>query len=162
VKQSPELTAVRERMRPGALSKDGFLGEDTRSLGEIIEADEQSLRRLGISRRAIARRMRHFWREGKKGLGDPIEVDGRYEVEVHSYKGRMACPFEHPGLFEKTIVMVRNLERDQELRFTTLALHLIESHGFFQGRGAAWRLEPGRIVELLEVEADEDEPGVQP
>jgi len=151
MKQTPAMDFVQKRMRPGCLSRDGFLGVDTRSIVEIIEADEQQLRRLAVSPSNIAKRMRHFLDLGKEGLGDPIAIDGRFEVIVSSYKGRMACPFEHPGLYEKVVVSVRNLALSEELRYTALSIHLIEAHGFFQGHGSAYRIELQRLVDVLEV-----------
>ncbi|NQT54365.1 hypothetical protein HQ576_20070, partial [bacterium] len=35
------------------------------------------------------------------------------------------------------------------LRFTALSIHLIRAHGFYQGRGAPYRLEPTQLAELL-------------
>jgi hypothetical protein len=37
-----------ERMRPGAITIQGFLGTDTRSLADIIEADAEEFRRLKL------------------------------------------------------------------------------------------------------------------
>ena len=43
MKKSPNEMTLTERMAPGVLSKDGFLGDDDRPLDEIIERDRVSL-----------------------------------------------------------------------------------------------------------------------
>ena len=46
-----------ERMRPGHITAQGFLGSDSRSLADIIEADAESMRRLDIDadKKAVVR-----------------------------------------------------------------------------------------------------------
>ncbi len=39
MKTSPEERRIVERMAPGALCRDGFLGDDLRPVREILEAD---------------------------------------------------------------------------------------------------------------------------
>lgn len=40
MKQTPALDQVQRRMRPGAITRDGLLGDDPRSLGEILDDDQ--------------------------------------------------------------------------------------------------------------------------
>jgi hypothetical protein len=37
------------------------------------------------------------------------------------------------------------------MSFTDLHIHLIGVHGFYEGRGTPFRLEPGDLVAILEV-----------
>lgn len=155
MKQTPQLQAAQAQMRAGLLSRDGFLGQDQRNLVDILDTDDAVVKRLGSSHRTIAQRMRSLLRAGKAGLGEPIDVDPHFEVTVESYQGKLPCPFGHAGVFRKTIVTVLNKRLDKELRFTELGIHLIEAHGFYQGRGATYRLEPSDLVTVLEVQVDE-------
>jgi len=157
VKQSPQLQAVQDQMRPGVLSRDGFLGSDPRNLVDILDQDDAAVKRLGRSHRAIAARMRELLRAGRDGLGDPVVFAPHFEVTVESYQGKLPCPFGHPGTFRKTAVTVVNTALDKTIRYTDLPLHLIEHHGFYQGRGAPYRLEPAELVEVLDVPRSTEE-----
>lgn len=155
MKQPPHLAAAQDRMRRGALSRDGFLGDDPRPLVEILTDDEAAVARLGVTHGAIARRMRHFFRAGREGLGDPVVVDERFEVLVEEWRGKIACPFGHPGTFAKDRVTVTNLSSGRSVSYTALGLHLVESHGFYQGRCSDHRVDPADLVAVLEVAPEE-------
>ena len=47
--------------------------------------------------------------------------------------------------------IVKNLHLNREIYFTDLHIHMIEHHGFYQGKGSLYRLEPKDIVDILEV-----------
>jgi len=53
-----------ERMRPGHITAQGFLGSDTRSLADIIGADEEELRRLGVEPEEAAAYLERLRDEG--------------------------------------------------------------------------------------------------
>jgi hypothetical protein len=44
-----------------------------------------------------------------------------------------------------------NKKLDKKVFFTDLQIHLIEKHGFYQGKGSSYRLEPAELAEILEV-----------
>ncbi len=151
MKLTPQLKAAQEQMKPGVISRDGFMGSDLRNLVDILVADEAEVRRLGFTHRQLAVRMRALLQAGKKGLGDPIDVEDNFEVTVTSHRGKMPCPFGHAGIFRKTVVTVKNKQLGETVTFTELGIHLIEKHGFYQGLGATYRLAPHDIVTILEV-----------
>lgn len=151
MKQTPELDHAQRSMRPGAITHDGFLGTDTRKLADIIAEDDRTLTRLGTAHEAIAARMRELRKAGEAGLGLPIRVAPHFEVVVEDIRGMLPCPFGHQGLFPKVNVTVRNLALNREVTFTELQRHLIEAHGFYQGRGSRYRIEPADLVAVLEV-----------
>jgi hypothetical protein len=41
------------------------------------------------------------------------------------------------------------LRKQPIIRWSDLSLHFIEAHGFFQGKGSPFRLEPRGLVEAL-------------
>ncbi len=156
MKRSPQIQRIEENMRPGVISLEGFLGNDNRDLNTILDEDHGTVMRLKRTHEAIADRMEHFRSEGEAGLGEFISVDPHFDVRVETVRGKMPCPFEHPGIYRKAVTIVRNKNLDREITFTDLQIHMIRQHGFYEGRGSRYRLEPKVLVEVLEVpEAEE-------
>jgi len=152
MKQSPQLQRIQENMKPGIITLEGFLGRDERNLADILEEDNAVVRRLNLNHETIARRMEELKRQGLKGLGDFIGVSPHFEVRVESVRGKLPCPFEHPGVYPKTNITCRNLRTEKEVVYTDLHIHLIGTHGFYEGRGSLYRLEPADLAEILEIE----------
>ena len=151
MKQTPEMDKIQFAMRPGAICRDGFLGTDKRKLIDILIADDADVKRLGLSHATIVEKMRHFRNQGIKGLGEFISVPPHFEVRVDSVRGKLPCPFGHPGIIPKTNTTVKNLQTGKEITYTDLNIHMIGAHGFYEGKGACFRLEPKKIIEILEV-----------
>ncbi len=149
MKQSPELQAAQQRMQPGVLTRDGMLGRDRRALAEILEDDENAVRRLGLSHQRIAERMAHLTDAGRPGLGTSVEVDEDYEVRVEEWRGGIPCPWGHAGMFRKSVTHARSLRSGEELEWTDLAIHMIRVHGFYGGRGAQYRVPPADAARVL-------------
>lgn len=152
MKMSPEYVRAQENMQPGVITSDGFLGNDTRPIVEIIAADEAEMEREGLDFDAIVERMRRLLEEGRKGLGEPVTVDGKWIVQVFEARGFLASPFQD-GIFRKINAQVTpvGLEASSEnsVLYSDLSLHLIEKYHFFQGHGASFRLSPGQIKKVL-------------
>lgn len=149
MKQTPALDQAQRRMRPGAITRDGLLGDDPRSLGEILDDDQAEVQRLGLTHALIAARLRELRAAGAAGLGLAVPVEPYFEVTVEGARGALPCPFGHPGMVAKATVTVRNTRLDEQVRFTDLNIHLIDGHGFYGGRGSAYRLEPCRLARVL-------------
>jgi len=153
MKESARLKEIRSRMAPGAITLHGFLGTDRRSLQEIIAEDEALFARLGLSRESIAARMRELADQGGSGLGEPVAVPPHFEVRVDSERGKLPCPFGDKGGIRKTVVTVLNKRLGRSLSYSELGLHMLEAHGFLEGRGSPFRLEPAELAEILEIGA---------
>ena len=151
MKQSPQMDKIQASMAPGVITLDGFLGSDKRHLVDIIIEDGANIQRLNVSNEGIASVMREFRNKGIKGLGEYTKIDPHFEVRVDSVRGKLPCPFGDPGVFSKTNIMVKNLSINKEIIFTDLHIHLIEEHGFFEGIGSPFRLDPKEVVEILEI-----------
>jgi hypothetical protein len=152
MKQSKVYAVIQEKMAPGVITRDGFLGEDRRNLVDILTADDGEARRLGYGHQDIARRMVELRDAGLAGLGEFLDVAPHFEVRVDSVRGKLPCPFGDPGIFQKTNTTVRNKRLGREVTYTDLHIHLIGSHGFYEGRGSPFRLEPAELAEVLEAE----------
>jgi len=151
MKETPQMKQITANMRPGVITLEGFLGTDYRSLDDIINEDDGAVSRMGLTHEEIARRMMELKQAGEAGLGEFIKVRPHFEVKVDSVRGKLPCPFSHPGIYRKTNTTVVNTKQGREITYTDLHIHMIEAHGFYEGRGSRFRLEPKELVEILEI-----------
>jgi hypothetical protein len=150
MKQSPRDKKLEEMLRSGRLVAGGFMGTDRRHPIEVIEQDVVELEHLGVSIHQLVRRMRELTDLAKPRLGAWInDVSGKLRVKSEDFKGTLVCPWPHPGHYDKRITTVKHLESGKQITWTDLNIHMIEDHGFFEGRGAFFRIEPAEIVSLL-------------
>lgn len=152
MKQTVQMERIQEKMRPGVITRDGFLGSDRRKLIDILIEDDEAVKRMDLTHQRIVGRMIELRDAGMRGLGEFVEVPPHYEVRVDSVRGKLPCPFGDPGIFPKTNIMIRNTRLGRELTYTDLHIHLIGSHGFYEGTGSPFRLEPAELAEVLEIE----------
>ncbi|MFP4113037.1 MAG: hypothetical protein ACLFUA_01585 [Spirochaetales bacterium] len=149
---SPEYAKAQANMQPGVITSDGFLGHDTRPIMDIISEDEAKMGQLGLEFDEVVETMRHLMEEGRKGLGEPVTVDGTWIVQVDEARGFLASPFED-GIYRKVNAQVAVAENghpsERQLLFSELSLHLIEKYHFLQGYGSPFRLDPHRIKDVL-------------
>lgn len=150
MKQSPGLKKIQEQLKRGVITPEGFLGTDKRNLIDILTDDDAQVNRLGLTHERIAEKMKYFRDEGLKVVEDWVEVD-HFEVLTESMRGKFPCPFGDQVMIDKTNITVVNKKLDKKIFFTDLQIHLIEKHGFYQGKGSSYRLEPSELAEILEV-----------
>lgn len=149
MKQTPEEKNIQRKMKPGELTLKGFLGNDARHLHDIIADDEQILRKIGKTKEELAERMHYFTNLAFENYDGSIFIDNQYEVEYRSVRGRVVCPFPEPGTYQKGFILFRNIKKNIRLKWTPLSIHMIEKHGFFEGKGSENRLEPELLAEGL-------------
>jgi hypothetical protein len=152
MKMSPEYVKAYANMQPGVITSDGFMGDDHRSLTDIIEQDEELVASLDLSWEEMSNRMHHLMQEGRKGLGEPVTVDGTWIVQVSEARGFLASPFED-GIYRKVNADVQIAEHGKatgdRLLFSELSLHLLEKYHFLQGKGSPFRLDPSTLKKVL-------------
>ncbi len=151
MKMNPEMQLAQANMQPGIITLQGFLGHDKRDLAQIIDEDSQLVKSLAVTHLKIAERMKFLREQGERGLGEFIEYDDHFQIKVDSVRGKMRCPFEDPGLIPKYNITVKNLTLNREITYTDMNIHFIEAHGFFQGEGSLFRLNPDDLVTILEI-----------
>ena len=149
MKQSPEMQKIEEMLRSSRLVAGGFLGPDPRSLVEIIESDLSELEGLGYTTRQIAERMRELTGLSRPRFGGFVSVGETLQVATEEHRGTVVCPWPHLATFQKTETVAKQLDIGQEIRWSSLSIHLIESHHFFQGKGSHFRLEPSMIIRII-------------
>ena len=141
MKENPIDSKVRQDMQ------ERFLGSDTRLIAQIIESDEAELRAAGLGADELARAMRRLTEKGMESLGDEVQADG-FMVRVEKYMGQIGCPFKHAVREAKRNTTAVD-PRGRVMTWTDMSIHLIERHGFFQGEGSDYRLEPLELAEFL-------------
>ncbi len=148
MKMTPDLRRAQANMTPGAISASGFLGHDTRPLGDIIQADEEAMAAQGITFEETAAKMRYLLDEGRKGLGEPITVSRNWLVRIDEARGVIASPFGG-GTVPKLNAQVYRVDRDVSVTYSALSVVLCERHHFLQGKGSPYRLEPTVLKAVL-------------
>jgi hypothetical protein len=148
MKQSPKSDRLDKILRSSKIVADGFLGNDERPLQEIIDTDLAQVQKLGSTIEEVVGRMRYLTGAAKPMLGNPVEVEGLI-VSYEDFKGMIVCPWPHAGRFAKAITTVRCKGSDRCIRWTDLNVHMIAEHGFFEGKGSEFRIEPEALLRII-------------
>jgi len=148
MKLTPGEQKIQGNFLPGAITRDGFLGSDSRHIHDIVLEDGRTLERLGLNTGEIADRLKFFMDEGKKGLEAPV-VSGTFTVQVEWHKGSLPCPFGEGGLHQKIMARLCSNQTGKCIRFSQMNIHLIREHGFFEGKGSPLRLDPEDLAAFL-------------
>jgi len=135
-------------MKEGIISKEGFLGNDERSLSKIISADEKKMKELNISFELISKKMEAIAAEAKKGLGEKVIIESKWEAKADETRGYLNCPFSDE-ISRKNIIEVINIKNSKKILFSELSIHLMKVHHFLQGNGSIYRLDPKTLKEVL-------------
>lgn len=143
------MKQLEELLRASRVVSGGFLGRDPRILEEILESDAAEVAGLGVSLEELAARMEEITRMARAGLGTPVRIDDCREAMADDNRGRIICPWPHAGRYDKTVTTVRRTDTGETVRWSELSRHFIHEHGFFQGRGCEFRLEPRALFRVI-------------
>ncbi len=149
MKESPDRNKLDEFMRSSRLVAGGFLGDDARRVDEIIEADAVAVFKLGRTTVEIAERMRELSERAREGLEMWVQVDANHRAMMREARGLLVCPWPHPGRFYKAVTTVERMDTGETVQYSDLNIHMIEEHGFFEGRGSVFRIEPERLIRVV-------------
>jgi hypothetical protein len=147
MKLDPNEQRVMRRMAPGVYCREGFLGTDRRPLSVILDTDRSTLEGLGVTCEQIARRLGEILNAAIGALGAPVDVGEGLLAMYREAMGRIPSPFGD-GVFPKGEVEL-TAPGGRVFRFTPLSVDMIARHGFFQGWGGRYRLEPADIARAL-------------
>jgi hypothetical protein len=137
-------------MAPGRLSRDGFLGADERTLDDIIGADLATLEAAGLEPHDIADLLDELHESADEALEGPKELyDGKVKIRETEVRGSIPCPFACAFRTHKANIEVT--ADGMTLLLTPLSAHMIREHGFFQGKGSPFRLEPTDLIRLYRI-----------
>jgi hypothetical protein len=149
MKKSPQTRKLEHILRSSKLVAGGFLSDDSRSFTEVIEADASQVSRLGYTMEQIAARMQEITDTAKTGLGNWVTLDDKLQAVAEEAKGSLICPWPHPGRYVKRVTTVERHDSGETISWSDLNIHLIAKHGFFEGRGAAFRIEPEKLIKVI-------------
>jgi hypothetical protein len=149
MKESPQAKKLEEILRSSKLVSGGFMGDDPRSLSEIIDTDITKLSRLGYTAEQVGSRMQEITSIAITGLGNWVKIDDYREAKVDEAKGTLPCPWPHPGRFAKRVTTLKLVESGKTVFWSDLNIHLIAGHGFFEGYGSAFRIEPAKLASII-------------
>lgn len=148
MKVSPREREQMKLFGPSKFSAEGFLGDDLRTVEEIVEDDRQELERLGTTCEELANKLAITFMRADAAFGDPVELCPGVTATMFEARGKIPSPFRGDGVFQKGEVMVYEEGNKTTLFITRLGINLIKKHGFFQGKGSRYRIEPAEILRL--------------
>jgi hypothetical protein len=149
MKESPQARKLDRMLRSSKLVAGGFMGTDSRSAAEVIDADIAELSKLGFATEQLASRMQEITNKAKGGLGTWVKVDDKRQAMVEEAKGPAICPWPHPGRYVKRVTTVERLDSGETVRWSDLNIHLIAEHSFFEGRGSPFRIQPAKLIDVI-------------
>jgi hypothetical protein len=149
MKESPQSNKLDQMLRSSKLAAGGFMGDDSRSLAEIIDADAAELSRLGYDIEQVASRMKSITDKAKAGLENWVQIDDNHRAIVAEARGFSICPWPHSGRYVKRVTTVERLDSGATVRWSDLNIHLVAEHCFFEGKGSAFRIEPAELVAVV-------------
>ena len=156
------LTAINGRsiqeletaMRPGAWSKNGFLGKDERLVDVLVADNQFVVEQSGFTHQELARPLLVIgYYAQKQAIGKSVRLrHGEVEmlVKVVRYRGFQESPFED-GTKTNIDVTIKRLSDGEVLEYSLLVPHMIERYGFYEGNGTSYRVDPKAIIELLKL-----------
>ncbi len=147
MKENPENKLIRERLQPGVVSIAGFLGNDKRPIQEIIAEDVAKVAVAGLTTQELGQFLEEIHHAADEGWESYVSLyDGKIKVKSLEVNGKICCPFGCGSCSHKAIIEVKM--GDAVILFTPLDAHMINAHGFFEGKGSEYRLEPSEILKL--------------
>ena len=192
---TPSIPELERRMRPGAYSHKGFLGQ-MESLETVLAQDGQLLKTLGISYEQIAGALEstlqsaqdqrhtllmshspeweqresmripklhwpesvpHFTAENLPHTDVGYLVEDRFQVFIAQYRGLQNCPWgcEHDRWSSFDFLLL-NRKSGKYVTGPGLIVHLIRKHRFFEGLESPYRVDPAKLIEVLEFDVSDD------
>jgi len=175
------ISELEKRMRPGAWSTGGFLGE-TESLESVISDDANKLSPLNVTYKQLADTLekilssaldayrRREFSSNHPDLYKPETIagltadtllqtrrgekyiSGNFQVFIVVFRGWQECPW---GCSEKNFAhfdfLLLNQARKEFVTGPGLITHLIREHYFFEGRESPYRVDPTKLAYVLEL-----------
>jgi hypothetical protein len=139
-------------MRPGAMSRAGFLGKDEKLLDVLAADNAFVVEELGLTHQELARHLRVVGAIALKHRGGPKEFTyhGRkFKVMSVSFLGYQESPFRD-GTRTDSDATVRNLTNGKKLTYSLLVPLMIERYGFYEGKGTSYRVDPRAVLEVFD------------
>jgi hypothetical protein len=150
-----DLELVEARMRPGRLSRSGFLGPHE-SLRAVMAADAAAMRDIALSFEAVGSRLSSLLDAALDSPGRAAIVQGTYEVRLQQFLGFQICPWARRGQCEGPALVyasvdwtITDLHSGASISGPGMIVHLMGDHHFCEGRESPRRVEPVRLARFL-------------
>jgi hypothetical protein len=153
-----ELDEIERRMRPGGWYTKPLLLE-SESLVLTLEEDARRLVRLGVSAEVLGHRLAELLATASTSDWFRPFRGGPFDVELRHRRGLIPCPWAPDettrcptgagGRATANQFAITNRNSRRRLAGFELSAHLIRDHGFFGGRGTAFRIQPEDLALLL-------------
>ena len=156
-------------MRPGAWSMVGFLGPEE-SLEAVLSRDAETLARHGVACEEIANALEELLHSafepppttiktlaqrifslGKSPSWAPGLDTPEFRVYITVFLGIQECPWceqANNGCIDFEII---NRRINESIRGPGLIAHLIRQHHFFEGVESFYRVDPEKLMRVLEL-----------
>lgn len=153
------IAELEKDMRPGAKSdvgtSKGFLGHDEKLLDILAMDNRHVVEQLGLTHQELARHLHALgaigqW-QAKHGTPEAEFVyrGRKLKVKVGYAKAFAQSPFRD-GTKTNVYAEVLNVATGKKLGYSLLVPHLIERYGFYEGKGTPYRVDPARVIEVLD------------
>lgn len=76
---------------------------------------------------------------------------GRFQVFFVLYRGFQVCPWDECGDMGGFDFMILNRDTGESITAPALIIHLIRAHHFFEGADSPYRVDPGKVIRILEL-----------
>ena len=147
------IAELEKDMRPGAFSTKGFLGKDERLLDIMVADNRDVVDKLGLTHQELARHLHLLGAVAvKHAFGKSAEIayhGKKFRVRAICWRGFQHSPFKD-GTKTNCDVTVENLSNGKKIGYSLLVPYMIERYGFYEGKGTPYRVEPKKVLEVLD------------
>jgi hypothetical protein len=153
------IADLEDRMRPGigaSRSQAGFLGKDE-SLLKVLAADNRYVvDELGSTHQELAKHLHVLGTVGRLQFRNGQQYreftyhGRRFKViKFTATHGTQPSPF-NDGTWTQNDAIIQNRDSGKTLGFSLLVPFMIERYGFYEGKGTSYRVDPRKVVEVLD------------
>jgi len=143
------IDELEKDMRPGGLSTKGFLGPKEKLLDILAEDNDHVVGKLGLSHQELARHLLVLGAIAQKKSQVVLYHGQKFFVQAVVFRGFALSPFQD-GTKTNTEITVTNEATGKKLIYSLLVPIMMERYGFYEGHDTPYRVEPGRIIEVLD------------
>jgi hypothetical protein len=145
-----KIADLEKAMRPGELSRSGFLAKDESLLAVLAADNEYVVDKLGLTHQELAEHLLVLAAIGQQQGEKEFTYHGKtFKISVAYAKGFQESPFKD-GTKTNTDVTIQNLDNGKKLQFSILVPIMMERYGFYEGKGTSYRVEPRKILDVLD------------
>ena len=142
-----KIADLESSMRPGKLSKAGFLGDKERLL-EVMAADNDWIVQARLTHQEIACHLRVLAVVSRRESKPFIYHGTRLRAKIIQYDGFQESPF-NDGTKASTDVALENLDNGERIWYSSLVPMMVERYGFYESKGTLYRVDPKAVVKVL-------------